>query len=78
MLTGDNQNHSSVLGQRSSNSVLVERAGDTASQLTGYRDQQHRRVRFSEAFPLLEHWTAMLLRSVLVPRMLLEAFWLRF
>ena len=78
MLTGDYQNHSSVLGQRSSNSVLVERAGDTASQLTGCRDQQHRRAHFSEAFPLLVHWTARLLRSVLVPRTLLEAFWLRF
>ena len=53
MLTGDNRNHSSVLGQQSSNSVVGERAGDTASQLTGYREQQHRRVRFSEAFPLL-------------------------
>ena len=34
MLTGDNRNHSSVLGQRSSNRVLAERAGETASQLT--------------------------------------------
>ena len=34
MLTGDDRNHSSVLGQRSSDSVLAERAGDTASQLT--------------------------------------------
>ena len=78
MLAGDNRNHSSVLGQWSGNSVLAERAGDTVSQLTGYRDLQHRRVRFSEAFPLLVHRTPLLLRSVLVRRMLVAAFWLRF